>query len=69
MPIAAATRRNAMSEELTPRIYREYCWFALVLLILAIGIVSRPPLGDTSSRANAAGATSVALAPTAQPTP
>jgi hypothetical protein len=31
-----------MSEELTPRIYREYCWFALVLFILAIGIIDRP---------------------------
>jgi hypothetical protein len=58
-----------MSEELTPRIYREYCWFALVLLILAIGIVGRPPLGDTSSRSNAAAAAPAVAAPPAHLTP
>jgi len=32
-----------MNEGLTPRIYREYCWFALLLLIVAIGSVAPPP--------------------------
>ncbi|MGA2396555.1 MAG: hypothetical protein ABSG30_00620 [Steroidobacteraceae bacterium] len=36
---------------LTPRIYREYCWFALLLLLVAIGLVSRPPLADMRTRA------------------
>ena len=49
-----------MNEELTPRIYREYCWFALLLLIVTIGIVGRPPLGETDARANPG---SVASAP------
>jgi hypothetical protein len=51
-----------MHEELTPRIYREYCWFALLLLMLTIGFVGRPPPGETSTRANA---TSAASAPAA----
>jgi len=38
---------QAMNEGLTPRIYREYCWFALLLLVVAIGLVSRPPLAQT----------------------
>ena len=44
-----------MNEELTPRIYREYCWFALLLLILTVGVVGRPSAGEMSGRA-AAGA-------------
>jgi hypothetical protein len=40
-----------MNEELTPRIYREYCWFALLLLMVTIGFVGRP--GETSPRAGA----------------
>ena len=40
-----------MHEELTPRIYREYCWFALLLLMVTIGFVGRP--GETSPRAGA----------------
>ena len=43
-----------MNEELTPRIYREYCWFALVLLILTVGIAGRPPLGETLTRVDPA---------------
>jgi hypothetical protein len=65
-----------MNEELTPRIYREYCWFALLLLILTIGFVGHPAPGETSTRANAASVTSAAavstpsaLAPAARPTP
>src|ERR1700722_3021376 len=50
-PIAAATRRKAMNEELTPRIYREYCWFALLLLVMTIGFVGRPPPGEPRARA------------------
>jgi hypothetical protein len=50
----------AMNEELTPRIYREYCWFAVLLLIVTIGIVGRPVVGETGARANPA---SVASAP------
>ncbi len=42
-----------MNEGLTPRIYREYCWFALLLLLVAIGLVSRPPLAETRTRAAA----------------
>ena len=38
------------------RIYREYCWFALVLLVLAIGLVGRTTLGGTSPHADPAGA-------------
>jgi hypothetical protein len=45
-----------MNEELTPRIYREYCWFALLLLVVAIGLVSRPPLAETPTQAGAASA-------------
>jgi hypothetical protein len=51
------TRRKAMNEE--TRIYREYCWFALLLVILTIGFVGRPPPGETN------GAGSVAAAPAA----
>ena len=40
-------RHPAIDEALTPRIYREYCWFALLLLVVAIGLVSRPPLAQT----------------------
>jgi hypothetical protein len=43
-----------MNDGLTPRIYREYCWFALVLLILTIGIVGRPPIGETAPSVEAA---------------
>ena len=43
---------EAMNEELTPRIYREYCWFALVLLVLAIDIVGGTTLGGTSPHAD-----------------
>jgi hypothetical protein len=43
-----------MNEEFTPRIYREYCWFALLLLVLTIGFVGRPPPGETGTRGNAA---------------
>jgi hypothetical protein len=50
----------AMNEELTPRVYREYCWFALLLLIVTIGIVGHPPVGEAGARANPA---SVASAP------
>jgi hypothetical protein len=49
-----------MNEELTPRVYREYCWFALLLLIVTIGIVDRPPGGEAAARANPA---SLASAP------
>jgi hypothetical protein len=41
-----------MNEELTPRIYREYCWFALLLLVMTIGFVGRPPPGETSTGAS-----------------
>jgi hypothetical protein len=44
----------AMNGELTPRVYREYCWFALLLLIVTIGIVGRPPGGETGARATPA---------------
>jgi hypothetical protein len=43
-----------MNDEFTPRIYREYCWFAVLLLILTIGFVGRPPSGETSTRGNGA---------------
>jgi hypothetical protein len=58
-----------MNEELTPRIYREYCWFALLLLVLTIGFVGRPPPGETSTRASASSVTSASppLAPAAHP--
>ncbi len=46
---------EAMNEELTPRIYREYCWFALLLLMMTIGFVGRPSPGETSARAGSAG--------------
>lgn len=39
-----------MNEGLTPRIYREYCWFAILLLVVAVGLVSRPPLAPTHTR-------------------
>jgi hypothetical protein len=52
-----------MNEGLTPRIYREYCWFALLLLVVAIGVVSRPPLEDARPDASSA------RAPAVQPTP
>ncbi len=56
-----------MNEELTPRIYREYCWFALLLLILTIGFVGRPPPAETNTRGNTAGAPTApaVLAPSA----
>jgi hypothetical protein len=76
VPIAAASRQKAMNGELTPRVYREYCWFALLLLIMTIGFVGRPPAGETGIRANAASMTSAAAAPAppalatpARPTP
>jgi hypothetical protein len=47
-----------MNEELTPRIYREYCWFALLLLMMTIGFVGRPSPGETSTRASAPSAPS-----------
>jgi hypothetical protein len=43
-----------MNEELTPRIYREYCWFAILLLVVAVGLVSRPPLAQRHTRAPSA---------------
>ncbi len=43
---------QAMNEGLTPRIYREYCWFALLLLVVAIGLVSRAPLAKTRTGAS-----------------
>jgi hypothetical protein len=52
-----------MNEELTPRIYREYCWFALLLLVVAIGLVSRPPLAETPTGAASSSA------PAVDPTP
>jgi hypothetical protein len=55
-----------MNEELTPRIYREYCWFALLLLMMTIGFVGRPSPGDTSARPGSAGAP---LAPAASAPP
>jgi hypothetical protein len=42
-----------MNEELTPRLYREYCWFALLLLMMTIGFVGRPSPGETSARPGA----------------
>jgi hypothetical protein len=51
-----------MSEELPPRVYREYCWFALVLIMLAIGVVGSPPRADTGVR-SAAAATSAPVRP------
>lgn len=42
-----------MNEGLTPRVYREYCWFALLLLVVAIGLVSHP-LAETRTRAASA---------------
>lgn len=45
-----------MNEGLTPRIYREYCWFAMLLLVVAVGLVSRPPLPETGARAPSASA-------------
>jgi hypothetical protein len=51
-----------MNEELTPRIYREYCWFALLLLMMTIGFVGRPSPGETSTRASSADAPSAPAA-------
>jgi hypothetical protein len=51
-----------MNEELTPRIYREYCWFALLLLMMTIGFVGRPSSGETSARASSADAPSAPAA-------
>jgi hypothetical protein len=51
-----------MNEELTPRIYREYCWFALLLLVMTIGFVGRPSPGETSTRASSADAPSAPAA-------
>jgi hypothetical protein len=53
---------EAMNEELTPRIYREYCWFALLLLVMTIGFVGRPSPGETSARAGSDGAPPAAAA-------
>ena len=60
-----------MNEELTPRIYREYCWFALLLLVMTIGFVGLPSPGETSASAGSAGAPSgpAALAPAAHNPP
>jgi hypothetical protein len=60
-----------MNEELMPRIYREYCWFALLLLMVTIGFVGRPSQGETSARAGSAGAPSApaASAPAADSRP
>jgi hypothetical protein len=52
-----------MSEGLTPRIYREYCWFAMLLLVVAVGLVSRPPLAETRTRAPSASAQAAGSAP------
>jgi hypothetical protein len=49
-----------MNEELKPRIYREYCWFALLLLIVTVGIVDRPPGSETGARTNPESAASAA---------
>jgi hypothetical protein len=57
-PIVAATRPKAMNEELIPRIYREYCWFALLLVIMTVGFIGRPPSGETNARTGAAGVSS-----------
>jgi hypothetical protein len=54
---------SSINEELTPRIYREYCWFALLLLVVAIGLVSRPPLAETRTDVSSASA------PAVDPTP
>ena len=55
-------RQQAINEGLTPRVYREYCWFALLLLVVAIGLVSRPPLAPT--RTDAASISAPAVDPT-----
>jgi hypothetical protein len=47
--------RKAMNDELP--IYREYCWFALLLLILAIGFIGRSPPVETSTVAGGANTT------------
>jgi len=47
-----------MNEQPTPRIFREYCWFALLLLVLTVGIVGRPQLGGPSAPRSAAGESS-----------
>ncbi len=52
-----------MNDEL--RIYREYCWFAVLLLILAIGFVGRSPPGETSTVAG--GANTSAASPANHP--
>jgi len=56
-------RHPTIDEALTPRIYREYCWFALLLLVVAIGLVSRPPLAETPTGAASSSA------PAVDPTP
>jgi hypothetical protein len=58
-----------MNEELTPRIYREYCWFALLLLVMTIGFVGRPPPGETSTRASSDSATAASAPPPAHHPP
>jgi hypothetical protein len=50
---------QAVNEGLTPRIYREYCWFAVLLLVVAIGLVSRPPLAQAPSGASSISAPAV----------
>lgn len=45
-----------MNDRLTPRIYREYCWFAMLLLVVAAGLVSRPPLAETRTQSPPASA-------------
>jgi hypothetical protein len=50
-----------MNDEL--RIYREYCWFALLLLMLAIGFVGRSPPGETGAVAGGANAATPANHP------
>jgi hypothetical protein len=56
------SRHPAINEGLTPRIYREYCWFALLLLVVAISLIPRPPLAETPTEA-------ASSAPAVDPTP
>jgi hypothetical protein len=51
-----------MNEELIPRIYREYCWFALLLVIMTVGFIGRPPSGETNARTGAGGVSSASAA-------
>ena len=60
---------EAMNEELTPRIYREYCWFALLLLVMTIGFVGRPPPGDAGTRAGSDSAPAASAPPPAHHPP